>query len=80
MMGTRTPALSRASRIAGTAAAAASVFTVTRTSSEPAAPVPTPGPRCGNVRRVRVGHGLDDDRMTAADLDTAGVGDHCATA
>ena len=36
MMGTRTPARSSASPIAGTAAAAASVFTVTRTSSEPA--------------------------------------------
>ncbi len=36
MMGTRTPKPSRASTIRGTAAAACSVFTVTRTSSEPA--------------------------------------------
>ena len=36
MMGTRTPNLSSVSTIFGTAAAAASVFTVTRTSSEPA--------------------------------------------
>src|SRR5579871_1970621 len=36
MMGTRTPNLSRVSTILGTARAASSVFTVTRTSSEPA--------------------------------------------
>src|ERR1700678_1413941 len=36
MMGTRTPNLSRVSTILGTAWAAASVLTVTRTSSEPA--------------------------------------------
>ena len=36
MMGTRTPNLSRHSTIFGTAAAAFSVLTVTRTSSEPA--------------------------------------------
>ena len=36
MMGTRTPNLSSVSTIFGTAAAACSVFTVTRTNSEPA--------------------------------------------
>ena len=36
MMGTRTPNLYRHSTILGTAAAACSVLTVTRTSSEPA--------------------------------------------
>ncbi len=36
MMGTRTPNLSKVSTIFGTARAASSVFTVTRTSSEPA--------------------------------------------
>ena len=36
MIGTRTPNFSKVSTIFGTAAAACSVFTVTRTSSEPA--------------------------------------------
>ena len=36
MIGTRTPKAAQVSTIFGTAAAAASVFTVTRTSSDPA--------------------------------------------
>ena len=58
--------------ISGTAAAASGTFTVMRTSSEPAC---ASSMHCcvvrGDVGRVRVGHGLDDDGRAAADLDLA---------
>ena len=60
--------------ISGTAAAASSVLTVTRTSCEPAwarratwIAVPSA------IGRVGVGHRLDDDRVGAPDEDAADV-------
>ena len=65
---------STCSTIAGTARAAASVFTVTRTSSLPAAWSALDLRDGGvHVRRVGIGHGLDDDGMLAADLHPAHV-------
>ena len=61
--------------ISGTAFAAASLLTVTRTSSLPAASVDL-GDRPGDVGRVGVGHGLDDDGPLATDLDAADVDQH----
>ena len=66
MMGTRTPNLSRVSTILGTAAAACSVLTVTRTNSDPArASAMTWLTVDGHIGGVRIGHGLHDDRMIA---------------
>ena len=63
-----------AATISGTARAAASVFTVTRTSSLPAAcSARDLGHRPGHVGGVGVGHGLDDDRPGAPHRDPAHV-------
>ena len=63
--------------MSGTARAASSLLTVTRTSSLPASAsartwVIVPG----DVGRVGVGHRLDDDRVGAAHLDAAHVHRH----
>ena len=75
MTGTSTPRLSRSLRsMSGTAAAASSVFTVTRTSCDPG--VGEAGDlerRPVRVRGVRVGHRLDDDRVRGADQHAADV-------
>ena len=64
--------------ISGTAAAASGMFTVMRTSSEPAW---ASSRHCcvvaGNVRRIGVGHGLDDDGRAAADLNLADLHADC---
>ncbi len=66
----RSPRSAAGRGYAGTAAAASSVFTVTRTSSEPAsASSRTWRRRRLDVRRVGVGHRLDDDGHAAADGD-----------
>src|ERR1017187_9547678 len=75
MMGTRMPCLLSCSTMCGTAAAASSLFTVTRTSSDPG--------QCrhllhgrGNVRRVGIGHGLHHNRCTGAYAYTSDNGGH----
>ena len=55
----------------GTAAAASSVLTVTRTSSEPARASAAPVDGAGNIGRVGVGHGLHHDRRIRADTHIA---------
>ena len=68
MIGTAMPSRSSPSTMAGTAAAAASLLTVTRTSSLPArASVGDLLHRGGHVGGVGVGHRLDDDRMIGPD-------------
>jgi len=67
-------AAASASRIGATAAAASSVLTVTRTSSEPAsASARNLRDRSRDVGRVGVGHRLDDDGCAAADPHAANV-------
>ena len=75
MTGTSTPRLSRSLRIiSGTAAAASSVLTVTRTSCEPAwASRATWIAVASGVGGVRVGHRLDDDRVRRPDEHAADV-------
>ena len=68
MMGTPTPICARRSRIFATAAAASASLTVMRTSSEPGARQRLDLLRGAfDVRRVGIGHRLDDDRRVAAD-------------
>jgi len=60
--------------ISGTAAAASGTLTVQRTISEPAfGEFERLLERGFDVGGVRVGHGLDDDRSTAAHLDVANL-------
>ncbi len=66
--GTLTPRSISRSRLCGSAAAASSRSTVMRTISEPRAPERRDLGTVARCRRVRVGHGLDDDRMTAAPI------------
>ena len=74
MIGTSTPRSRTFATISGTAAAASSVLTVTRTSCEPAwASARDLDRRRVRVRGVRVGHRLDDDRVRRPDEDAADV-------
>ena len=74
MIGTSTPRPRTLRTISGTAAAASSVLTVTRTSCEPAcASRATWIAVASGVRGVRVGHRLDDDRVRRADQHAADV-------
>ena len=74
MIGTSTPRPRTLRTISGTAAAASSVLTVTRTSCEPGVRQAgdLDGGRVG-VGGVRVGHRLHDDRVRATDEDAADV-------
>ena len=74
MIGTSTPRPRTLRTISGTAAAASSVLTVTRTSCEPGVGEPRDlDRRRVGVRGVGVRHRLDDDRVGAAHEDAADV-------